>query len=410
MKNNWEIKKLGEVCDVQRGLTYSRKDAVEFSDNIVLRATNINLENSNLDFTELKYLRNDFQIKEKYRLRRNSLLICFSSGSKKHLGKIALIDDNYNHSFGGFIGQITPKKEIFSKYLFYNLISTSYKKYIIELTDGININNLKIKDLNAFQIPLPPIPEQKRIVAILDKAFSAIDKAKQNAEANLKNAKEVFESYLQNIFENKGDDWIEKKLGEVVDFFNGFAFKSKDAIEFSDTQVIRMGNLYQNKLNLNRKPAFYPENFSIDYERYILKENDLIISLTGTTGKEDYGYTVKIPKTDRILLLNQRIAKFIIKNGHIIERDFLFRFLLSRTFLDKLYKTANGTRQANLSTETMKELQISYPPLSEQKQIIQKLDALSAKTKKMENIYQQKIDDLEELRKSILQKAFNGEL
>ena len=67
----------------------------------------------------------------------------------------------------------------------------------------------------GIEISFPPINEQKRIVAILDKAFSAIDKAKQNAEANLKNAKEVFESYLQNVFENKGEGWEEKKLKEM---------------------------------------------------------------------------------------------------------------------------------------------------------------------------------------------------
>jgi len=150
MKQNWEIKKLGEVCEVQRGLTYSGKDAVDFSDNIVLRATNINLENSSLDFTELKYLRNDFHIQEKYKLKKRALLICFSSGSKSHLGKVALVKSDYDYAFGGFIGQINPKQEINSKYLFYSLISENYKQYILNLTDGVNINNLKIKDLQEF--------------------------------------------------------------------------------------------------------------------------------------------------------------------------------------------------------------------------------------------------------------------
>jgi len=82
MREGWEIKKLGDVCEVQRGLTYSGKDAVDISENIVLRATNINLENSSLDFSELKFLRNNFAIQEKYKLKKGSLLICFSSGSK----------------------------------------------------------------------------------------------------------------------------------------------------------------------------------------------------------------------------------------------------------------------------------------------------------------------------------------
>jgi type I restriction enzyme S subunit len=275
---------------------------------------------------------------------------------------------------------------------------------------GSTIPHVYFKDYKSEPFPLLPLTQQKQIVAILDKAFAAINTAKANAEQNLQNAKELFESYLQNVFENKGDDWEEKTLGEVVNFFNGFAFKSKDAIDDSNTQVIRMGNLYQNKLNLDRKPAFYPDAFKTEFSKYLLLEDDLIISLTGTTGKEDYGYTVKIPKTERNLLLNQRIAKFIIKDENVINRNYLFNFLLSRTFLDELYKTANGTRQANLSTETMKGLFISFPLIEKQKSIVQKLDALSKETKKLEANYTQKIADLEEMKKSVLQKAFSGQL
>ncbi|MEO1807821.1 MAG: restriction endonuclease subunit S, partial [Bacteroidota bacterium] len=123
MREGWEIKKLGDICEVQRGLTFSGKDTVDISKTIVLRATNISLERNSLDFSELKYLRDDFEIKDKYKLKQDSLLICFSSGSKSHLGKVALIDKYFDAAFGGFIGQINPKKEVNAKYLFYNLIS-----------------------------------------------------------------------------------------------------------------------------------------------------------------------------------------------------------------------------------------------------------------------------------------------
>ena len=112
MKQGWELKHLGDVCQVQRGLTYSGRDTVDYSNTAVLRATNIILESSSLVFDELKYLRDDFEIKEIYKLRKGSLLICFSSGSKSHLGKVALIKKDYNYAFGGFIGQITPTNDI----------------------------------------------------------------------------------------------------------------------------------------------------------------------------------------------------------------------------------------------------------------------------------------------------------
>jgi type I restriction enzyme S subunit len=301
---------------------------------------------------------------------------------------------------------VTPNdlKELCLDYLDYALRKIDFKH------SGSSIPQLTVPMIKDYEIPIPPLTEQQRIVAILDEAFAAIAKAKANAEQNLKNAKELFESYLQGVFENKGEGWEEKTLGEVVDFFNGFAFKSKDVIQTSNTQLIRMGNLYQNQLSLERKAVFYPDDFALTYKKFLLKANDLIISLTGTTDKEDYGYTVRIPENEYNLLLNQRIAKISIKNEKATNKDYLFHFLLSRTFLDKLYKTANGTRQANLSTEAMKGLSIKIPNIKQQQIIVQKLDALSAETKKLEAIYLQKINDLEELKKSVLQKAFSGEL
>ena len=190
----------------------------------------------------------------------------------------------------------------------------------------------------------PVIIEQQRIVAILDQAFEGIAKARANAEQNQQNARALFESHLQSTFTQRGEGWVEKKMGEVCDLVNGFAFKSSDAVKASHTQLVRMGNLYGNTLSLDRSPVFYPDNFAEIYRNYLLVEDDLIMSLTGTTGKEDYGYTVKIPKCSYALLMNQRIVKFEILNTNLINRNFLMHYLRSRVFLDKLYLTANGTR------------------------------------------------------------------
>ena len=102
-------------------------------------------------------------------------------------------------------------------YLFFLLNSEKFNSYLKEQITGVNINNLNQKILYNYQIPLPPLSEQKRIVAKLDKVFAAIDKAKANAEKNLANAKELFQSYLNGIFANPGKDWEEKKLGEVCE-------------------------------------------------------------------------------------------------------------------------------------------------------------------------------------------------
>ena len=178
MKTNWQTKKLGEICDFQRGLTYSKNDEVGFSNNIVLRATNIDLNTNTLNFSELKYIDDSFKIPKDKKVSKGSLIICTASGSKSHLGKVALIDAEYDYAFGGFMAQITPKKEVDSKYLFYIFVSDAYKNLIDKLSSGININNLKFSDLENFEIKLPSLPEQKRIVKILDEAYEKIENSK----------------------------------------------------------------------------------------------------------------------------------------------------------------------------------------------------------------------------------------
>ena len=385
LPKGWEVKKLGEVCILQRGLTYSRKDTADYSNNIVLRATNINLESSRLNFSELKYLRNDFKIQERYKLKKGSLLICFSSGSKAHLGKVALIENDYNYSFGGFIGQISPSKKILSEYLFYSMVSGNYKTYIFELNDGVGINNLKIKDLQEYEIPLPPLPEQKRIVAILDRAFKAIDQAKINTEQNLQNAKELFASYLQNIFENKGDDWEIKKLNEIS--------------ENLDNKRIPITKRDRKKGSI----PYYGASGVVDYvEDYIFNEDLLCISEDGANLLART-YPISFSVSGKIWVNNH---VHILRFDNMITQIFIEQYLNSI----KLDEFISGMAQPKLNQTQLNKIPIPLPPIHEQKQIVKKLNTLQTKTKKLETLYQQKIVDLEELKKSILQKAFNGEL
>ncbi len=293
------------------------------------------------------------------------------------------------------------------------IVQLEYLKYLLEGMDfknsGTSIPQLTVPMVKNYQCELPSINEQKRIVAILELAFAEIEKVRANAEQNLKNARELFESYLQQVFSQRGG-WVEKELGGVCDFLNGYAFKSRDSIDYSDTQLIRMGNLYQNTLSLDRKPVFYPSNHANEYKKFSLVEGDLVMSLTGTVGKKDYGFTVEIPRFSGNLLLNQRIVKFIDIDKSIIGKSFLLRILRSGFFLDKLYESANGTRQANLSTVTMKKLKILLPKLSVQEELIITFDKLELEIERLEKNYKTKIASLDELKKSILQKAFTGEL
>ena len=207
MKAGWEVKPLGEICAFQRGLTYSKKDEVDSGGTSVLRATNVNLETGELDLSEIRYIRSEVSVPHSKMVKPGTLLICTASGSKKHLGKTALIDRPMDFAFGGFMGLLKPDESLLPKYLQWLMRSDYYWAFIDGLSDGANINNLKFKQLAEFPIPLPPLEEQRRIVAILDEAFEGLVRARKNAEANLESASELLLSALRDTFKNESKNW-----------------------------------------------------------------------------------------------------------------------------------------------------------------------------------------------------------
>ena len=197
MKKNWQTKKLGEICDFQRGLTYSKRDEVDFSGNVVLRANNIDLSKNALDLTDLRYISDSVEVPDNKKVKKGSIIICTASGSKSHLGKAAMVDQDYGYAFGGFMGQLLPKEHIDSKFLFYLLTSDAYKNFIERLSNGMNINNLKFDDLATFEVSFPPLQDQKKIVRNLDIFTAGVEKAQENTQKKLLALKELRRSVLK---------------------------------------------------------------------------------------------------------------------------------------------------------------------------------------------------------------------
>ncbi len=401
----WEIKRLEDAVEFQRGLTYSKKDEVDFSDNIVLRSNNVDLIKNELDFTELKYINPAIEVQESKKVKKGSLLICTANGSKSHLGKVALIDDDYNYAFGGFMGQVTPKEKLDSKFLFYLMTSDNYKKFINELSDGANINNLKFSDLGQFEIPLPPLPEQQRIVSILDEAFAAIAKARANAEQNLKNAKELFESYLQGVFEN--GNWETKTLKELTTKIGSGAtpLGGQESYKSEGISLVRSMNVHDWEFK-ERNLAFIDEKQAKELDGVTLQEQDVLLNITGAS----VARCCVFPKEYLPARVNQHVS-IIRPKKELLDARFLNLLLTSKPYKDQLLFTGEqgATRQA-ITKAQIESFRISIPSLKEQQTIVSQLDALRAETQNLEAVYQKKMDDLEELKKSILQKAFAGEL
>ena len=200
-KEGWEYKTLGEVVSFSRGLTYKKSDEVDYSTKVVLRSTNINVDNNSLNIDELKYLNENIEFEEEKLIKKGSILICMSNGSKKHLGKVALIEHDYKYAFGGFMGLLTPVIKINSKYLYYTLTTPKYKEYIKSLSEGANINNLKIKDIQKYIIPIFPLNEQNQIVSHLDKLSSKVRAIEEKYQKVLEQCDALKQAMLRDVFE-----------------------------------------------------------------------------------------------------------------------------------------------------------------------------------------------------------------
>jgi type I restriction enzyme, S subunit len=278
---------------------------------------------------------------------------------------------------GRGLAAIRPRT-VDGNFLFFNL--RYLEKYIASLGTGstfhaINKAQLASVDVNEHELS---IEEQRKIAVVLGTVQRAIEEQERMLQLTTKLKKSLLHKLFTEGLRGESqkmteigpvpESWDITELGRVVVLFGGYAFKSDESIPSSNTQLVRMGNLYQNKLDLTRSPIFYPEDFAQKYPRFVLKPGDLIMSLTGTSGKEDYGFTVEIESVSKTLLLNQRIVR-IDPISEQLSKDFLLYFLLSRQFLDHLYPTAKGMKQANLSTHAMKVLKIPMPNIDEQKEI-----------------------------------------
>ena len=391
MKEGWTYKKLGEVATFARGLTYSKNDEVEHSNNIVLRSNNIDLIAGKLDFSELKYLKAGFTIPEEKRLRKGSLFICMSNGSKAHLGKVAYVDKDYGYAFGGFMGQITPNNDVDGLYLHYALSSPLYKEYIKSLSEGANINNLKYKDLAEFVIKYPSLSEQQSIVYYLDSAFAKIDAMKANAEKALNEAKALFQASLKEMLEPK-EGWEEKALGEVSVFSQGIQVDVNLQTELCSPGKVRFLRIID--VTQGNVPPRYIDDPG---EKYYLKADEIAMVRYGTVGFVCYGFEGVIANN---------LFKISIKDKSKLQSNYLQYFLKSDIFQSHIRKGVGGAALPAIKFGDIKHIIVGIPSLSEQQTIVDYLDSIKSKVDRLQENFDKISQECDALKQAILRQVF----
>lgn len=402
MNVGWKTKALGDVCDYQRGLTYSKTDEVDISGNIVLRATNIDLVTNLLDLDELKYINAEVVVPDSKKVKFGSLIICTASGSKSHLGKVAFIDEDYGYAFGGFMGMLTPKNELNSKFLFHLMTSPAYKDFIAALSDGANINNLKFDDLRQFEIPVPPLPEQQRIVTLLDEAFDGIATARAHAEKNLQNARAIFESHLQSVFTQRGDRWVDTTIGECIRFID-YRGKTPEKTDIG-LRLITAKNVRMGYLRKTPEEFVSPDSYDNWMTRGIPRVGDVLF-----TTEAPLANVAQLDTDDKVVFAQRIIV--MQPNAEKVDSTFLKYMLLSAPIQQRIHEKGTGATVQGIKASLLKKIEISFPSsLADQADIVVQLDALSIESKRLESLYQRKLTALDALKKSLLAQAFSGAL
>ena len=392
MKKGWEMKRLGEIARITYG--YTEKASYEEIGPKFLRITDIQENGVNWDL--VPYCKCNEGELLKYKLETGDIVFARTGATT---GKSYLLKNPPNAVFASYLIklQLKDKRNFIPEYIAYFFQTKIYWDEINKGMSGSAQGGFNATKLGEMSLSFPKsIEEQQRIVAILDKAFDEIEKVKKLTEENLKNAKELFESYLQGVFENKGEDWEEKTLGDVCALYQGIAINAKTKhalVEKSDLPLLRIKDLRNNTEEQYIDPNNYPPNA-------LVNESDILYTRTGNS--------LGLVFRGRKGVLHNNSFK-VVPNSKL-DKDFLFIWLQNPVFKSKIMELAMKAAQPDITHAIFKVQNINIPPLKEQELIVKKLDELSAETKKLEIIYQQKLDSLEELKKSILQKAFQGEL
>ena len=260
------------------------------------------------------------------------------------------------------------------------------------------------KQLQALTVSLPPLPEQKRIVSILDEAFGAIERAKENAQKNLANARELFESYLNRVFTEKGEGWEGKRLGELLEFSNGINFtrheKGNQGIltidvksMYSEGVLVALSELYRVD-----KPVA---------EGKLLKSDDILF-VRSSVKREGVAWASTFTSIDEPV----SYCGFIIRGRPktAICPEFFIHFLRSEQARKVLISAAKTGTITNISQARLSEVHVPFPPLPEQVLIAKNINNLVGRVTSLERVCEQKLSALDELKQSILQKAFTGDL
>ena len=373
MKKGWETKELAAVSAINYGYTESASSkpiGPRF-----LRITDI--QDDHVDWDNVPYCKIEKNDLPKYRLATGDIVFARTGATT---GKSFLVDEPPDAVFASYLIRLRlTDKKLLPEFVQLFFQTAGYWQSIKDGSSGSAQGGFNATKLGALSIPVPPLSEQERIVAKLDKAFAGLTKAKENAENNLQNARALFESHLQFIFTQRGSEWVEKPFEDCIEDVKYTAkIQRKDFLEEGEFPIVSQETELTNGFWGNAADVFKATRPVVIFGDHtqVLKYIDFDFVLGAD------GVKILQPKP----FLNPKFFFYALRSVPLKSLGYARHFRL------------------------LKELQIGYPDMNTQDAIAKKLNALTKETQRLAGLYEQKLEALESLKKSILHEAFSGNL
>ncbi len=398
--NNYPTYKLGEICETTSGGTPNRKNDAYYGGSIPWVKSG-ELGKGIIYDTEEKITEDAVKESSAKVFPKGTLLIALYGATIGKLGFLG-VPAATNQAVCGIFANEKIDLQFLSYYLFHKR-----NDLIAQGTGGAqpNISQTILKNL---PIPLPPLPTQHLIVSRIESLFAELDKAVQHLRTAQQQIKTYRQAVLNHWLNNDDGKWEMVKIESVADVVSGYAFKSNLFKDLGKYQIIRIGNIRPGIIRIKESPVYYDEIPSGTCSKVLLKKKDVVITLTGTRKKRDYGYTAMV--TQENLLLNQRLAYFRFDNKQYDPAFFLY-YSWTDSFKDDFFSYETGNvGQGNVGIKAITKTEIPLPPLAEQQRIVAEIESRLSQAEAVEASIEKALQQSEALRQSILKKAFEGEL
>lgn len=394
MKKGWQTKKVSEIAKHSLGKMLDKAknkgEPQPYLRNLNVRWFDFDLS----DVLEMPFLPTEV---EKYTAVKGDVLICEGG----YPGRAAIWEKDEPIYFQKALHRVRFHEPERNRWFLYYLLSKDLDGTLKNHFNGAGIQHFTGEALAQFEVPLPPLAEQQRIVGLLDEAFEGLATAKANAEKNLQNARALFESHLQSVFTQRGPGWKQKTLEEIATTFGRGKSKHRPRNE----------------------PKLYGGKYPFIQTGDIRNADHFITEYSQTYSELGLAQSKLWPKGTICITIAANIAETailgfdacfpdsvigVVANPKEAEVGFI-EYLL-QSFKARIQALGKGSAQANINMGTFENERFPFPPVAEQKEIVEKLDALSEETQRLARLYERKHAALEALKKSLLHQAFTGAL